>query len=136
MPSPLALALTALLLAGCGSAQSASSQAPSESSVTTTVRHSWSATVTGTVVRVERQNVDKTLRNPKWFVDIYVEPTKVEAPEGKSVAEGEIQFSAKETDLLKMTGGTLPKEGDTFVGTGRTTDDVATVLELTGADLP
>ena len=130
------LILVAILLGSCGtSLDSEFSPTTTESIVKKTVRPPWTVTVTGTVTSVERKNVDKTLRNPKWFVDIYLEPTKVQGPPGK-VAEGEIQFAAKESDLLPMVGGVLPKEGETFVGTGRTTDDVASVFELTGVGVP
>lgn len=136
MPLSLSLLLAVALVASCAPASEPEpSPNPSEATVIKTVRMPWSVTVTGTITRIERQNVDKTLRNPKWFVDIYVEPTKVEAPEGKTVV-GEVQFMAKESELLPMLDGTSPKEGDQFVGIGRTTDDQSNVFELTGAELP
>ena len=100
-----------------------------------TVRTPWAVTVTGTITEIARNNVDKTLRNPKWFLDIYVEPTRVDAPSEKTVV-GTVQFMVKESDLLPMLGGRSPRVGELFVGVGRATDEQTNIFELTRAELP
>lgn len=135
MASRLALLpILALILACGGTPAVTASPNPTEDPVIKTVRYAWTATVTGTITGIDRDNVDKSGKNPKWLIRIHVEPTKVEAPPGKTLV-GEVEFLTRESELLPMLDGTMPKVGDVFVGTGTVANDDTNMLQLTGASL-
>lgn len=97
-----------------------------------TVRYPWTATVVGRIIKLSRNNVDKSGRNPKWFINIVVEPVEIEAPHGKTLV-GDVEFLTTESDLLPRLGGRMPMVGDLLAGTGRATDAQTSTLLLTGA---
>lgn len=70
----------------------------------------WTLTVTGEIVRVDTENIDKSGRNPRYLVSFIVRPDKVEAPPEARLA-AEIQIDSHERDLAKLTP-TPPRAGD------------------------
>jgi hypothetical protein len=71
----------------------------------------WTLTVTGEVVRIDRENVDKSGGNPRYFYSFVVRPSApVEVPAGATIAaEPAIRVSG--TDLARLIDAP-PAEGD------------------------
>jgi hypothetical protein len=69
----------------------------------------WILDATGAVVRVERENIDKSGRNPRFLLRIVLAPESVDAPpEARLPAQLVIQV--QESDLAKL-GAAEPKAG-------------------------
>ena len=78
----------------------------------------WKLKVTGEVVRVERENIDKSGRNPKYFYTFVVRSTALDAvPEG-AVVPDEVPIRVKDVELERLTDSP-PKTGDQVVMTAR-----------------
>ncbi|HTJ40581.1 MAG TPA: hypothetical protein VL463_00745 [Kofleriaceae bacterium] len=75
----------------------------------------WSLTVTGTVARVDRENIDKSGRNPRFNLSIVITPEALDAPKGVTLPV-ELVFRIAERDLAKH--GAEPKVGEKITVTG------------------
>jgi hypothetical protein len=95
----------------------------------------WSLSVTGTIARVESQDIDKSGRNPKLSLDYYVRPDVPDAvvhPPGTTLAP-EIQFRVAERDLRAMSKATF-EVGDRVTMTGRSNGPRPALFRLSAVE--
>ncbi len=70
----------------------------------------WKLTCVGTLERIERQDIDKTMRHPKIKLVLHVRPSEMQAErEGVEMPEL-VRFGIMERDFLRMVDE-LPEEG-------------------------
>jgi hypothetical protein len=60
----------------------------------------WTLRLTGEVVAIEREDLDKSGRHPKYMLTFRIRPSSVEAPEGATVP-AEIPVRIKDLELAK-----------------------------------
>ncbi len=80
----------------------------------------WMLEVRGTVVKVERKNIDKSGRNPKWMISFWMEcdpPATAALPPGYTLTQ-EIRWKVKST-RLKEWEQSEPVVGDRLQLTAR-----------------
>jgi hypothetical protein len=65
----------------------------------------WNLVVTGEIVRVDREDVDKSGRNPKYFIQLTVRPRALEAPPEAQLG-AQLVFRIRDRELAAM----LPRE--------------------------
>lgn len=94
----------------------------------------WNLTAVGTITRVEREDVDKSGRNPKYMYTYALRPeTTSGVPEGVTLP-AELPLRAKSTDLERMLGSADPfAEGDRIEVTARGSDAAPTSFYVTAA---
>ncbi len=68
----------------------------------------WVMTAVGTVERVDRENVDKRGRNPKYIYTFYVRPERTEGAPAEASLPELLPVRAKDLDLQRMTGSPAP----------------------------
>lgn len=68
----------------------------------------WILTATGAVVRVERENIDKSGKNPRFLLRIVLAPESVDAPPEARLSV-ELVLQIQDRDLAKL--GPEPKPG-------------------------
>ena len=78
----------------------------------------WMLKVTGEVVRVEREDVDKSGRNPKYFYTFVVRSSALDAVPPGVVVPDEVPIRVKGAELERLTESP-PKAGDRVVMTAR-----------------
>ena len=76
----------------------------------------WTLGVRGEVVRVERENIDKSGRNPRYMLSFVVRPQQVEAPAGATLP-AEIAARIAEHELPRL--GPEPRVGEKIIITAR-----------------
>jgi hypothetical protein len=62
----------------------------------------WTLSVTGEVVRIDRENLDKSGRNPRHMLTFVVRPEAVDAPAEATLPE-ELGIRCTELDLGRIT---------------------------------
>jgi hypothetical protein len=77
----------------------------------------WVLRATGEVVAIDREDIDKSGRNPKYMLTLRLRPSSVEAPEGATVP-AEIPVRIKDAELARKTA-TPPLVGDRITVTAR-----------------
>jgi hypothetical protein len=77
----------------------------------------WTLRVTGEVVAIDRQDLDKSGKNPKYMLTFRIRPSSVEAPEGATVPD-EIPVRIKDLELDKKMKP-HPVVGDRITVTAR-----------------
>lgn len=93
----------------------------------------WTVRVAGEVVRVERENVDKSGRNPQFFLTFVVSPSELgELPPGAQVPS-EIPVRIKDRELARLTDK-VPDVGDRVVMTVRANGPVPRTFYLTAIE--
>ena len=78
----------------------------------------WTCIVTGDVASVEREDVDKSGRNPKWFYEFVVNAVAVEGlPEGRHLPPAvTFRVAGAELERLKVAP---PEVGEHVIVTAR-----------------
>jgi hypothetical protein len=90
----------------------------------------WELHVTGTIARIDRENLDKSGRHPKYLLSLVVTPAKVPVlPEG-AMLPAELAVRVKSIDLPKLTPDEL-EPGDQVELTARANGPEPTTLRLT-----
>ena len=93
----------------------------------------WTLKVVGEVVRIERENVDKSGRNPRYFLTFVIRPEQVDGvPEGAAVP-AEIPIRIKDAELARMAP-TPPAEGSRVVMRAKTNGPAPTSFYLTAVE--
>jgi hypothetical protein len=94
----------------------------------------WMITAVGTIARVERADVDKTGRNPKYIYTFVLRPEHTAGvPDGVTLP-AELSLRAKDVELERMTGSRAPfAAGDRVEITARGSDLTPTAFHLTAA---
>jgi len=77
----------------------------------------WTLRVTGEVVAIDREDLDKSGRHPKYMLTFRIRPSSVEAPEGATIPD-EIPVRIKDLELDKKVK-TRPVVGDRITVTAR-----------------
>lgn len=77
----------------------------------------WTLRVTGEVVAIEREDLDKSGRSPKYMLTFRIRPSSVEKPDGATVPD-EIPVRIKDTELAKKIAA-APVVGDHVTVTAR-----------------
>lgn len=95
----------------------------------------WKVKVTGEVVRVDREDVDKSGRNPKYFYTFVVRPTALDAVPAGAVVPAELPIRVKGIELERITESP-PKAGDRVVMTARASGPKPTFFYLTALETP
>jgi hypothetical protein len=62
----------------------------------------WVLRVTGDVVAVEREDLDKSGKNPKYMLTFRVKPVELDAPDGATVP-AEVPVRIKDSELARLT---------------------------------
>lgn len=70
----------------------------------------WVLRLTGEVVAIERENLDKSGRHPKYMLTFRVRPVELEVPPGAMVP-AEVPVRIKDLELARLTA-TPPAVGD------------------------
>jgi hypothetical protein len=70
----------------------------------------WILGVTGEVVAIDRENLDKSGRNPKYMLTFRIKPAEVEVADGATVPD-EIPVRVKDLDLARLAK-VAPAVGD------------------------
>ena len=92
----------------------------------------WTLTVTGEVTRIDRENIDKSGRNPKYLLSFIVKPETLDAP-AEARVPAQVQFNSHERDLAQLTP-TPPRVGDRVVMRGRGNGPAPAVFLLTSVE--
>ena len=78
----------------------------------------WTLRVTGEVVRVDQENVDKSGRAPRYFLTFHVKPGALaDVPDG-AAAPALVPIRIKDVELARLTAQP-PKVGDQVVMSAR-----------------
>jgi hypothetical protein len=77
----------------------------------------WTLRVTGEVVAIDREDLDKSGRHPKYMLTFRIRPSSVEAPEGAKIPD-EIPVRIKDLELDKKMKA-RPVVGDRITVTAR-----------------
>ncbi len=83
----------------------------------------------GEIVRIDRRNVDKTRRNPKWILDVFLHTVEIQRHEQEVDLPDTVKFTIKEKDLNRMQIGHLAV-GDQVIFEGIGTDPRTPVFKL------
>ena len=78
----------------------------------------WVLTVTGEIVRVDRENIDKSGRNPKFALTFIVRPTEGEGVPAGATLPAELPIRIHDRDLAKLIARE-PVVGDRVVMSGK-----------------
>jgi hypothetical protein len=70
----------------------------------------WTLAVTGEVVRIDRENIDKSGRNPRHVLTFVVRPEALDAP-AEATLPAELGIRCSEIDLARLTA-MAPEVGD------------------------
>ena len=90
----------------------------------------WDLAVTGTIARIDREDLDKSGRHPKYMLSLVVTPARVPVvPEG-AMLPAELAVRVKSADLARLTPDELAP-GDTVELTARANGPEPTTLRLT-----
>lgn len=91
----------------------------------------WTCTVTGDVASVERENVDKSGRNPKYFYQFVVNAVAVaDLPEGRHLPP-QVTFRVAGADLERMKAAP-PEVGEHVIITARGNGPSPELLAVAG----
>jgi hypothetical protein len=77
----------------------------------------WTLHVAGEVVAIDREDLDKSGRHPKYMLTFRIRPSSVEAPEGVTLPD-EIPVRIKDVELEKKIA-TPPAVGDRVAVTAK-----------------
>ncbi len=77
----------------------------------------WTLRVTGEVVAIEREDLDKSGRNPKYLLTFRIRPSAIEKPDGATVP-AEIPVRIKDVELARKLA-TPPAVGERVIVTAR-----------------
>lgn len=77
----------------------------------------WTLRVTGEVVAIEREDLDKSGRNPRYMLTFRIRPSSVDKPDGATVPD-EIPVRIKDVELAKKLAP-APAVGDRVTVTAR-----------------
>lgn len=90
----------------------------------------WSVTITGEVVRVDRENIDKSGQNPRYIYTFVVKPSALDGmPHGATLGD-EVSIRTRDQDLEKLAA-TAPAAGAQVVMTARASGARPRLLQLT-----
>ena len=89
----------------------------------------WNLIVTGHIVRVAKQDVDKTGRGQKFFYEFLVRPESVERPPGVALPT-ELLIRVKDVELQRITGEKL-SVGDRVFMSARANGPSPTLFYMT-----
>jgi hypothetical protein len=94
----------------------------------------WTMTAAGAIDRVERENLDKSGRNPRYMVTYFLRPERTGGvPDGVTLPD-ELPLRAKSAELEKMTGSPDPfAAGDRIEVSARGSDPTPTSFYLLAA---
>lgn len=90
----------------------------------------WDLAVTGTVARIDRENLDKSGRHPKYLLSLVIAPTVAPTVPAGAQLPAELAVRVKSIDLPKLTTDELGP-GDTVELTARAHGPTPTTLRLT-----
>jgi hypothetical protein len=97
------------------------------------VQEDWSLSVTGEIVRIDKQDVDKTGRARKFFYEFLLRPESAALREGAPEVGTEILVRIKDLELRRLTRETL-EVGDRVIMTVRGSGDHASPSYLTAVE--
>ncbi len=90
----------------------------------------WDLAVAGTVVRIDRENLDKSGRNPRYMLSLVIDPARApEVPAGARLPD-ELAVRVKSEDLPKLTRDDIAA-GDAVEVTARAHGPQPATLRLT-----
>lgn len=90
----------------------------------------WDLAVTGTVTRIDRENLDKSGRHPKYMLSLVIAPAALpRLPDGASLP-AELAVRVKSVDLPKLTPDEIAV-GDRVELTARANGPTPATLRLT-----
>lgn len=90
----------------------------------------WTLTVTGPIVSVFKENVNKSDRHQKFFYEFHVRPDSVELPPGVMKPPAEIAIRVKDVELHQLTSEVL-SVGDRVVMSARANGPSPNLFYLT-----
>jgi hypothetical protein len=94
------------------------------------VQGDWSLIVTGRIIGVGKEDVDKTGQHQKFFYEFLVRPDSVERPQVTASLPDEYAIRVKDADLHQLTSEMLAV-GDRVVMTVRANGPRPTLFYLT-----
>ena len=93
----------------------------------------WTLTVTGVVMRIDRENIDKSGRNPRYMLSFVVEP---DGTPGSVIAPAEaalpVELAIRIADRELARFGTAPEVGEIVTMTARANGPRPQTFYLTG----
>jgi hypothetical protein len=88
----------------------------------------WTLTVTGTVLRIDRENIDKTARNPKFMLSIVVDIEQIDAP-AEAILPAELAVRIADRELPRLGGE--PQVGERVTMRARASGNAPSTFYLT-----
>ena len=88
----------------------------------------WTLTVTGVVRRIDRENTDKSGKNPKYTLSIVVEPETIDSP-SEATLPVELAIRIADRELPRLGGE--PKVGERVTMTARASGPKPATFYLT-----
>jgi hypothetical protein len=76
----------------------------------------WTLTITGTVVRIDRENIDKSGRHPKFMLSFVMRPEQIDAPPEATLPD-ELAIRIADRELPRL--GAEPRVGERVTMTAR-----------------
>lgn len=93
----------------------------------------WELTITGAVARIDREDLDKSGKNPKYLLSIVITPDEVPpVPDGASLP-AELAVRVKAIDLPRYTRATIER-GDRVRARARASGYRPSTLKLLALD--
>ncbi len=89
----------------------------------------WTLTATGEVTRIDRENIDKSGRNPRFMLSFVLRAETIEAPEGTTLPD-ELTIRIADHELLRLAD-TEPAVGERVEMKARANGPRPTSLYLT-----
>ena len=93
------------------------------------VQNSRNLIIHGEVKHMNRLDIDKSGRNPKYQISIHLVPTKIEGHEQDLSASSLIQFQAREKEILEQIDK-LPDVGDYLIIETIATEEQLIILPI------
>lgn len=90
----------------------------------------WDLAVTGTIARIDRENLDKSGRNPKFMLSLVIAPAAAPTLPAGAQLPAELAVRVKSIDLPKLTPDPLAP-GNAVELTARAHGPTPTTLRLT-----
>ncbi len=93
----------------------------------------WTLSVTGEIVRVDREDIDKSGKNPKFNISFVLRPSAVEGVPAGAIVPDEIPIRVRDRELSAMTKATL-EVGDCVVMQAKTNGPKPSVFNMTAVE--
>lgn len=93
----------------------------------------WTLTVTGVIARIDREDLDKSGKHPRFMLSFVVTPAHLDAP-AEATLPAELAIRIADRELARF--GPEPKVGETVTMTARASGPRPATFYLSGLTRP